>query len=54
VENAGPLLTIEAEGYTEYTAMAEHLAAARHLLELACQRPVFILPLKIESQAHAA
>jgi hypothetical protein len=34
--------------------MAEHLAAARHLLELACRRPIFILPLKVESQGHAA
>jgi len=34
--------------------MVEQLSAARHLLELACQRPVFILPLKVESQAHAA
>ena len=54
VESMGPMLAIEAEGYTEYTAMAEHLAAARHLLELACNRPVFILPLKAESPAHAA
>jgi len=33
--------------------LAENLAAARHLLELACHRPVFILPLKAY-QAHAA
>jgi exopolyphosphatase/guanosine-5'-triphosphate,3'-diphosphate pyrophosphatase len=54
VERSGSMLAIEAEGYTEYTAMAEHLAAARHLLELACNRPVFILPLRAESPAHAA
>jgi CHAD domain-containing protein len=54
VERLDPVLTIEAEGYAEYSSMAEHLAAARHLLELACRRPIFILPPKVESQGHAA
>ena len=45
IETSSPVLTIRAQGYTEYTALAEHLAAARHLLELACHRPVVILPL---------
>ncbi len=54
VECQDAVVTIEAEGYTEYTSMAEHLAAARHLLELACHRPIFILPLKAQSQPHAA
>src|SRR5260221_8282262 len=54
VECQDAVLTIEAEGYTEYTSMAEHLAAARHLLELACHRPIFISPLKVEPQVHAA
>jgi len=54
VERLDPVLTIEAEGYTEYTSMAEHLAAARHLLELACRRPIFILSPQVESQGHAA
>jgi exopolyphosphatase/pppGpp-phosphohydrolase len=58
VECRDAVLNIEAEGYTEYTSMAEHLAAARHLLELACHRPIFISPLKAQSQArpdaHAA
>ncbi|MBV8811944.1 MAG: CHAD domain-containing protein [Acidobacteriaceae bacterium] len=44
VEAAQPVVKIRAEGYREYTALAEHLAAARHLLELAYQRPVFIVP----------
>jgi CHAD domain-containing protein len=54
VERLDPVLTIEAEGYTEHTSMAEHLAAARHLLELACRRPIFILPPQVESEGHAA
>ena len=54
VECLDPVMTIEADGYAEYTSMAEHLAAARHLLELACHRPIFILPPKAQSEAHAA
>jgi exopolyphosphatase/guanosine-5'-triphosphate,3'-diphosphate pyrophosphatase len=54
VECLDPVLTIEADGYTEYTSIGEHLAAARHLLELACHRPIFILPRKPQSQPHAA
>ncbi len=54
VEGLDPVLTIRAEGYTEYTSLAEHLAAARHLLELACHRSICILPFDTENQAHAA
>src|SRR6266851_5835727 len=54
VEGLDPVLTIRAEGYTEYTSLAEHLAAARHLLELACRRSICILPFDAESRAHAA
>jgi CHAD domain-containing protein len=54
VEGLNPVLTIRAEGYTEYSSAAERLAAARHLLELAYHRPVFILPFKAESQVAAA
>jgi hypothetical protein len=50
VESAYPVLRLRAQGYAETTAFAEHLAAARHLLELACQRPVFIVP----AAAHSA
>jgi CHAD domain-containing protein len=52
VESSQPILTVRAEGYTASTALAEHLAAARHLLELACQRPVVVLP--ADGQPHAA
>jgi len=44
VESSNPVLRLRAHGYTEATPLAEHLAAARHLLEIAYQRPVFILP----------
>ena len=44
VEASAPILTVRAEGYAAATPLAEHLAAARHLLEVAYQRPVFILP----------
>jgi len=44
VESWAPVLTVRAEGYAAATPLAEHLAAARHLLEIAYQRPVFILP----------
>ena len=44
VEASSPVLTLRAEGYVAATPLAEHLAAARHLLEVASQRPVFILP----------
>jgi CHAD domain-containing protein len=54
VEGLNPVLTIRADGYTQDTSLAEYLAAARHLLELACHRPVSILPSKAAYQAHAA
>jgi CHAD domain-containing protein len=54
VEGLNPVLTIRADGYTQDTPLAENLAAARHLLELACHRPVFILPSNAAYQAHAA
>lgn len=50
VETSAPILTVRAQGYTADTPLAEHLAAARHLLELAYHRPVFILP----GESHAA
>ena len=54
IEETNPVLTIRAEGYAEYTAEAESLAAARHLLELACHRAVLIVPCGVEHQARAA
>jgi exopolyphosphatase/guanosine-5'-triphosphate,3'-diphosphate pyrophosphatase len=54
VDTLNPVLTLRAAGYSESSALAERLAAARHLLELACHRPVFILPLTAKSPARAA
>jgi hypothetical protein len=45
---------VRAEGYTESTPLAEHLAAARHLLELTYGRPVFVMPMPDPGQIHAA
>ena len=52
VESSNPVLTVRAEGYAPATALAEHLAAARHLLEMACHRPVLVLP--VAAQVRAA
>ncbi|MBV9339880.1 MAG: CHAD domain-containing protein [Acidobacteria bacterium] len=54
VDSTAPVLRIRAEGYSEYTSLSERLAAARHLLELACNCPVVILPWGAENQARAA
>jgi exopolyphosphatase/guanosine-5'-triphosphate,3'-diphosphate pyrophosphatase len=43
VESLDPVITIAAKGYIGSTAMAERIAAARHLLELTCHKPVFIV-----------
>jgi uncharacterized membrane protein len=43
VESLDPIITIRAKGYLGSTPSAEHIAAARHLLELAYRRPVFIV-----------
>jgi len=50
VEASGPVLMLRAQGYEEASSLAEHLAAARYLLEVAYHRPVFILP----GEVHAA
>ena len=44
LESSTPVCTLRAEGYDEAGPLAEHLAAARHLLELACRRPILIMP----------
>jgi CHAD domain-containing protein len=44
VVSSTPVLTVRAEGYSESTSLAEHLAAARYLLELASHQPVLVLP----------
>jgi len=43
VESLAPLITVRAEGYIDSTPLAEHIAAARHLLELTHRRPLFFL-----------
>ena len=52
VESSNQVLTIRAEGYEEAMPLAEHVAAARHLLETACHRPILMVP--SEAQARAA
>jgi hypothetical protein len=42
VESLDPVITVRAQGYIESTSLAEHIAAARHLLELTYRRPVFV------------
>ena len=53
VESIDPVITVGAEGYTESMPLAEHIAAARHLLELTYGRPVFVVA-KEKPQAKAA
>lgn len=61
VESVSPVITVRAAGYVESAPLAEHIAAARHLLELTYRRPVFVLAIadsapeeKENLQAHAA
>lgn len=54
VSDQGPVLTIQANGYSESSALAEHLAAARHLLEIAYQRPIIFKPEEAQQTIHAA
>lgn len=54
VDTSNPVFAIHAEGYTESTSLAEHLAGARHLLEVAYNRPVLILPMEVSGQTNAA
>jgi CHAD domain-containing protein len=42
VQNSGPVMLIEADGLDEFGAAAARLAGDRHLLELACGKPVMI------------
>jgi CHAD domain-containing protein len=43
VESLDPVITIRAKGYVESTPLAEHIAAARHLLELTYRRPLLVV-----------
>jgi CHAD domain-containing protein len=54
VDASNSVFMVRAEGYTESTPLAEHLAAARHLLELTYGRPVFVMPMPDPGQIHAA
>ena len=45
VERSDGFLVIRAEGYRELTRPAEHIAAARHLLETVCGMAVLLRPL---------
>jgi hypothetical protein len=53
VESLDPVITVRAEGYLESTPLAEHIAAARHLLELTYRRPIFVLAAQTEEKALA-
>jgi len=44
VENCNGTIAIYPEGYSEEEPLASRLAGAKHLLEIACHRPVLILP----------
>ncbi len=50
IESVDSVITVRAEGYVESTPTAEHIAAARHLLELTYGRPLFVLD---KQEAHA-
>ncbi len=43
IESSDPVITVRAQGYVESTPLAEHIAAARHLIELTYRRPVYVL-----------
>jgi predicted HD phosphohydrolase len=49
VEARGTLVEIRAEGLSELSPVAQHLASARYLLEVACQRPVSVVPREVEA-----
>ena len=44
VDSTPTVLNIRAQGYAAEGPMAERIASARYLLELACRQPVFIAP----------
>ena len=48
------IVEIRADGLSELSPVAQHLASARYLLEVACQRPVFVLPMGAEAQWEAS
>jgi exopolyphosphatase/guanosine-5'-triphosphate,3'-diphosphate pyrophosphatase len=54
IESTDSRLAVRAAGYDEFTALAEHLAAARHLLELAYGRAILVLSGAEKTGASAA
>jgi CHAD domain-containing protein len=44
LQSSDPIIVLRAEGYSEATPLAEELAGARHLLEVACRRPILLMP----------
>lgn len=54
IESTDSRLAVRAAGYDEFTALAEHLAAARHLLELAYGRAILVLSGAENAGASAA
>jgi CHAD domain-containing protein len=46
VEKKDGALVISAAGYSPWTSAAEHIAAARHVLELVLRKPILVRPLK--------
>jgi len=50
VEPTDNLLKVHTEGLSELDPLAQHLASARYLLEVACERPIFVLPAEAEAQ----
>ena len=53
VEPLDRLFKIRAEGLSELDPLAQHLASARYLLEVACECPIFVLPAQAETQLAA-
>lgn len=49
-----PVITLRATGYADSIALAEHIAAARHLLELTLRRPLFVRSAEEKVAAQAA
>ena len=45
VKEEGRIVVIRAQGYNSRSQAAENIAAARHLLETVCRRPILIKPL---------
>jgi exopolyphosphatase/guanosine-5'-triphosphate,3'-diphosphate pyrophosphatase len=54
VERSDGFVLIRADGYRELTRSAEHVAAARHLLEAVCGMPILIRPGKNAVKPTAA